>query len=144
MMKKTTLHVTAALLVSLAMSACSKLPEYQPVDETQWLEQNWQPDMWNQFYHIAQGTEIMPYSWFLALEQPVVQLSRDVPLFKETSHLGRYGFLPDVPNPNNNPDGLPVGTRNLPTPTPAKSKPCLGSIVRHATQASLTSQQLSN
>jgi hypothetical protein len=108
MMKRIKSRATAALLVSLAISACSKLPEYHAVDETHWLDQNWSPSMWNQFYHVAQGTEIMPYKWFLALEQPVIELG-EVPLLKETSNLGRYGFLPDAANASNNPDGLPVG-----------------------------------
>lgn len=108
-MTKIKSYTIATVLISIAMTACSKLPDYQPVNQTHWLDQHWSPAMWNQFYHIAQGTEIMPYSWFLALEQPVIAFHREVPLVKEISNLGRYGFLPDAPNPDNNPDGLPVG-----------------------------------
>jgi hypothetical protein len=57
-----------------------------------------------EFYHRAQGTRLMPMSWFLALEQ------KDAPAkFASPEYLGLFGFLRDAQDDRYNPDGLPVG-----------------------------------
>jgi hypothetical protein len=103
----------------VAMTGCSqlqaifvtrpseKMPAYKPV-EVQFGKQNWSPVQRSWFYHTAQGTELLPYKWFLALEQPKIKLFKTVPKFSDTAYLARFGFLPDVTSPQN-PDGLPVG-----------------------------------
>ncbi len=83
------------------------LPKYKPVDVV-YLNQNWSPAQRQSFYHIHQGTEVMPYKWFLALEQPGIRVFGSVPLVSETAYLARFGFLPNEFGPGN-PDGLPVG-----------------------------------
>jgi len=103
-MKKRNL-VIACLTVGL--SACDKLPDYRPVDEVYWPKQNWSEDQRQRFYHTAQGTQLMPYRWFMALEQPRISLF-GAPLFREDDYIARFGFLPD-PNRKHNPDALPVG-----------------------------------
>jgi len=104
---------------TIAMSSCSQLqaifatrpsenmPAYKPVD-VQFGKQNWSPEQRAWFYHTAQGTELLPYKWFLALEQPKVKLFGTVPKFSDTTYLARFGFLPDAAS-SQNPDGLPVG-----------------------------------
>jgi|CZKJ01.1.fsa_nt_gi mono/diheme cytochrome c family protein len=104
---------------TISMSGCSQLqaifatrpsenmPAYKPVD-VQFGKQNWSPEQRAGFYHTAQGTELLPYKWFLALEQPKVKLFGTVPKFSDTAYLARFGFLPDAASPQN-PDGLPVG-----------------------------------
>lgn len=72
-----------------------------------WLPQNWTDEQRNRFYHLAQGSELLPYAWFLALEQPRLTIT-GAPLFKESSYLAGFGFIPDSAN-GQNPDGLPVG-----------------------------------
>ena len=57
------------------------------------------------FWHIPQGTIIMPYDWFLALEKPK---NDGKGLFTEADYMARYGFIPS-PKSQSNPDGLPVG-----------------------------------
>jgi cytochrome c5 len=83
------------------------MPAYRPV-EVRFGSQNWSPDQRAWFYHTAQGTELLPYKWFLALEQPKLKLFGAVPKFSDTAYLARFGFLPDAAGPQN-PDSLPVG-----------------------------------
>jgi len=83
------------------------MPAYKPV-EVRFEKQNWSPDQRSWFYHTPQGTELLPYKWFLALEQPRIKLFGTVPKFSDTAYLARFGFLPDAVSPQN-PDGLPVG-----------------------------------
>jgi hypothetical protein len=68
------------------------------------------------FHHASQGTKILKYAWFMALEQPdplTYFVAR--PRIVEGDYLLRFGFLPSEkdPNPdpkrNMNPDGLPIG-----------------------------------
>jgi len=52
------------------------------------------------FYHTPEGNWVMPYDWFLALEQK----GRAAP-FLADDHISRYRFIPD----SHHPDKLPVG-----------------------------------
>src|SRR5580698_6888079 len=113
------LLVAAALLSLLGLTGCSqlktlfetrpseKMPQYHPV-EVEYLDQHWSADQRQWFYHTAQGTELVPYKWFLALEQPRIKIFGTVPRFSDSDYLARFGFLPDSTGPQN-PDGLPVG-----------------------------------
>ncbi|WP_213806716.1 di-heme-cytochrome C peroxidase [Granulicella sp. dw_53] len=83
------------------------LPAYKPVD-VRFLDQHWSGSQRQTFYHTPQGTEVMPYKWFLALEQPGIKVFGTVPMFAETSYMARFGFLPNGVDAGN-PDGLPVG-----------------------------------
>src|SRR4051812_30922894 len=55
------------------------------------------------FYHTSQGSQLMPYKWFLALEQADNKKS-----FIDPAHLARFRVIPDK-SKEYNPDGLPVG-----------------------------------
>ena len=83
------------------------MPAYKPV-EVEAENQNWSPGQREWFYHTPQGTELLPYKWFLALEQPRIKIFGTVPRFSDSSYLARFGFLPDPIGPQN-PVGLPVG-----------------------------------
>ncbi len=86
-----------------------KLPPYQPVD-VHWTDQNWTSADWNWFYHASQGTSfelVVPYTWFMALEQPRLSLGA-LPLLTAPDYIQRFGFLPSERGAHN-PDGLPVG-----------------------------------
>jgi hypothetical protein len=63
----------------------------------------WNRDERQLFYHSSQGSQVMPNSWFLALEQPN---SRE--LFISNEYMSKFRFLPD-PNPLRNPSLLPIG-----------------------------------
>jgi len=116
---KRVLSFLAIAVVTISMSGCQQLqavfgtrpseqmPAYKPVD-VQYAKQNWSPDQRAWFYHTAQGTELLPYKWFLALEQPELKIFGTVPKFADSAYLARFGFLPDPAGPQN-PDGLPVG-----------------------------------
>src|ERR1700722_17509302 len=67
-----------------------------------YLEQGWSTADRNMFYTTSQGSEMMPYEWFLALEQP----NSESPFLADG--LSRFGYLPNS-DKTNNPDGLPVG-----------------------------------
>jgi hypothetical protein len=68
-----------------------------------YLSQNWSPDESNKFYFTAQGSQIIPYDWFLALEQ-----ADSAMLFRDKQNILKYRYLAQKPGPLN-PDGLPVG-----------------------------------
>lgn len=68
------------------------------------LDQGWSVDDRQAYYHTDQGTRLIPYNWFLALEQ--TGLSRKPFLSGEV--LAKANLLPD-PDTTNNPDRLPVG-----------------------------------
>jgi hypothetical protein len=60
------------------------------------LDQAWRMDERRQFYHQSQGSVLLPYEWFVALEQPEIKFVGTVGLFRDPDYIGRFGFLPDV------------------------------------------------
>lgn len=68
-----------------------------------YLDQGWSPSDSLWFYTVTQGSNLLPYSFFLVLEQ--VDSSE---LFRGDENIDRYGYLPQRPTISN-PDGLPVG-----------------------------------
>ncbi len=68
-----------------------------------YLEQGWSPEQREAFYYTAQGSRLIPYDWFLALEK-----TEGGGLFRDDANLERLRFLPREKSPRN-PDGLPVG-----------------------------------
>jgi hypothetical protein len=78
-------------------------PLGESVTKVTYLEQNWSPDQNVQFYFTSQGSQIVPYDWFLALEQP-----DSAALLRDNQNILKYRYLAQNPGPLN-PDGLPVG-----------------------------------
>lgn len=70
---------------------------------TVYLDQGWSPSDSLWFYNTTQGSNLLPYSFFLVLEQ-----SNSSALFRSDENIDRYGYLPQRPTASN-PDGLPVG-----------------------------------
>lgn len=68
------------------------------------LEQGWTPELSRQFYFTSQGSQIVPYAWFLKLEQ-----AGDKTLLRDDANLRKFGFLLHEKDGKWNPDGLPVG-----------------------------------
>lgn len=99
--------VMAGILVAAMAAGCAELPAYKAVESVSYPDQNWTEAQRSWFYHTSQGTKIMPYAWFLALEQPQLSLT-GAPAFAAPAYLARFGFIPDPPSPAN-PDALPVG-----------------------------------
>jgi hypothetical protein len=69
------------------------------------LDQGWTRQQSEDFWFTTQGSRMMPYSWFMALEvaDPATHT-----LFSDRSNMERYGYI-GVPASPKNPDGLPIG-----------------------------------
>ncbi|MBI2689030.1 MAG: hypothetical protein HYX27_22230 [Acidobacteria bacterium] len=80
------------------------VPEFKRPPKPILLEQNWTAEQRAAFHHTAQGTRLVPWAWFKALEQPCLSLSGCDPL-SNPNYLLRFGFIPSTESP----DGLPVG-----------------------------------
>jgi hypothetical protein len=85
-----------------------KIPEYQKVYKTHYLTTpyQWKESEREEFYHIPQGTRIMPYDWFVSLEQPTSALFEQ-PLLTDPEYLGSMGFILD--KSKKDPEKLPIG-----------------------------------
>ena len=68
-----------------------------------YLEQNWKPEESLQFYFTSQGSQIVPYDWFLVLES-----AADESLLRDDRNMLKFGYLLQKKD-NWNPDALPVG-----------------------------------
>ncbi|MEA2568680.1 MAG: hypothetical protein QOI24_681 [Acidobacteriota bacterium] len=68
------------------------------------LDQGWSAQEAEKFYHTPQGSQLIPYTWFLALE-----VENGETLFRDNGHMDRLGYITEAADPQNNPDGLPVG-----------------------------------
>ena len=89
---------TAGLLLTTALSSSRAA---DPLDSVTYLDQGWTQAAREKFYFTSQGSEMIPYHWFLALEQ-----TDNETLFSE--NLNRFGFVPGL-NTIQNPDHLPMG-----------------------------------
>jgi hypothetical protein len=71
--------------------------------EVKYLDQGWTPadSLW--FYTTTQGSDLLPYDFFLALEQ-----AKSQELFRNPENMNRYRYLPQKAT-RTNPDALPVG-----------------------------------
>ena len=70
-----------------------------------YLVQGWTQDDRSRFYTTSQGSQLVPYAWYLALEQPGAVTAR----FNENS-LARYGYLENQDS-KLNPDRLAARLR---------------------------------
>ncbi len=97
-------------LCSMLMACSGKPANAPPTVSVQALQQNWSPQTRQAYYQQSIGSEILPYAWFAALEQPQWSLNpfAEIPRFAELNNLRRFGFLPADPAVPNA-QGLPVG-----------------------------------
>lgn len=102
----------AAFFILLSFGASCAIA--QTSGQVTFLNQNWKPDQSQWFYHQTQGTVMIPYGWFVAMEQPL-----GTGLFKDPAYMARFGFLVDGGANAGNPDNLPVGFTKTPLPTSA-------------------------
>jgi len=104
--------IIAILVVVIGKLAHDKftveLPNYSPIQNVVWLDQNWTAEQRNWFHHADQGTLTfgIPYEWFVALEQPALSFTTPGRL-SDPQYLDRFGFV----SLNTNPDKpeLPIG-----------------------------------
>ena len=78
-------------------------PLGEPVRRIVYLDQGWSPGDSQRFYFTSQGSQVVPYLWFLHLEQA----DGNVP-FRDNANLLKYRFLSQKKDALNS-DGLPVG-----------------------------------
>ncbi len=78
-------------------------PLGETVTKVVYLDQGWSASRSLDFYFTSQGSQILPYSWFLALEQ-----ADSTTPFRDNQNILRFRYLPQMPDAKN-PDGLPVG-----------------------------------
>ncbi len=98
-MQKRLLHGLAfagclVLLASASVATGSAAPVF--------LDQGWSPELRQRFYTTPQGSQLIPYRWFMALESPSSETRF------AADGLARFGYLAN-PRSAANPDGLPVG-----------------------------------
>lgn len=105
----------AWILLPLWLTACDipeppDLPSNPKPAKIVWLDQGWTPEQRQWFHHVSQGTSTIPvpYSWFVALERPEFSI-RSPGLLSDPEYLARFGFIRGTADPQQNPDGLPVG-----------------------------------
>ena len=90
---------------------------------TVWLRQTpWTDEEHARYYHLTSGTQLIPYNWFLALQQ-----ADTAELFKAGDSISRLRLVPDKADPTHNRDRLPVGfTRTVYSSDPRGIKEYLG------------------
>jgi mono/diheme cytochrome c family protein len=67
------------------------------------LDQGWDKAMRQDFYYTGQGSQLIPYNWFVNLALPDSD-----ELLRSDRHLAALGFITQKPG-ERNPDGLPIG-----------------------------------
>jgi hypothetical protein len=67
------------------------------------LDQGWDDTTRESFWFTPQGSKVMPYAWFLAVEQADSQ-----ELLRSAANMERFRYIP-MPQSRLNPDGLPLG-----------------------------------
>lgn len=103
--------IAAALTASILVNACwnddvtppREEPGAPPPVTVVSLNQGWSDQMRQAFWFTTQGSQIVPYSYFLALEQ-----ATSTQPFASAANFERYRYLP-VAATSVNPDGLPIG-----------------------------------
>lgn len=88
---------------------------YVPTAEQATLQgynQNWNQTMRELFYYTPQGSRLLPYAWFLNLEQP-----NSTAKFIDPANIGRFGLIYDAASAGKH-DGLPIGFAKDPVDMP--------------------------
>ena len=96
----------AFLLVSNTVASKNKDSSYQAkhfYKHVVYLEQGWDDEIRAEFYQTTQGSRMLPYDWFLHLEQANRRRK-----LRNPRNIRRMGYLVDAPSIVN-PNGLPVG-----------------------------------
>jgi hypothetical protein len=102
----------AAMLLAVPSARATDIPPSTTAAAT-YLDQGWSKEIRELFYFTPQGSRIIPYVWFMALERPDGQ-----GMFADPAHLERYGFIPSDSSHALNPGSLPIGFAIDPTEAP--------------------------
>ena len=68
-----------------------------------YLDQGWDKAIRQDFYYTGQGSQLIPYNWFVSLALPGSD-----ELLRSDRHMAALGFITQKPS-ERNPDGLPIG-----------------------------------
>jgi hypothetical protein len=106
-----TTAVAAGMMVA-SVSAFTQSPSRPPTQTAAqssknpviYLDQAWSPQDRAAYYWGSQGSALLSYDIYLALE-----LAGSQELFNSPANSDRFGLLVDAPDPENNPDALPIG-----------------------------------
>ena len=99
------------IMLLLSLSGCNNTSQTsdpveppKPTKDVVFLEQGLSNDDRLAFYSFTQGSQLLPYYWFIALET-----SDDQSLFISDNNMRKLGYIPQTKDPGMNPDGLPIG-----------------------------------
>lgn len=122
--------------LSLAFGFLSLEMTFGASKEIQFLNQGFDEETRQTFYHAPQGTRLLPYSWFLELEQ-----ATNTTRFLDDENLRRLGVIPDD-NTLNNSDQLPVGFAKTLDPIANQTWVGLTCAACHTTEISYNNQTI--
>jgi hypothetical protein len=91
------------ILISLGLMPQALLAETETKKSHVYLEQNWTEQERQYFYFADQGSRLLPYDFFLHLEQ-----AGNTQLFRNNENILRFGLIAAAKSPAN-PDALPIG-----------------------------------
>lgn len=111
-------EIVSAFLIALALAGCTQKeePANAAADTTATqpepaapvaalrLDQGWTEAEAETFYYTPQGSQLIPYAWFLALEADDGQS-----LFRDNANMARFGYITAAAASAENPDALPIG-----------------------------------
>src|SRR5262245_42150122 len=109
-----TAHRTLRGVPLLAVLALTAIGSAGRADDVVYLDQHWTPQLREQFYFTPQGSRLIPYDWFMALERP-----DDTELLSSPASLSRFGWLYQADSSTTlNPGRLPIGFTLEPAEAP--------------------------
>jgi len=108
--KQHKIKLAVASAIALSLTACvnpykdDSVHENSAKSHTVYFDQGWSRDEAKDFYRTSQGSHLLPYAWFLALEQHDSE-----ELFRSDKNIKAFGYIPQNKDKSSNPDGLPIG-----------------------------------
>ena len=102
-----------SILLGTAVALAAPIAPAADTPAATFLDQGWSKEIRELFYFTPQGSRMIRYAWFMALET-----ADGRGMFADPAHLEGYGFIPaDGPHPLN-PGGLPIGFAVDPVESP--------------------------
>lgn len=100
--------------IAFLISACSKntiesdvsqeIKEPKSSQQIVYFDQGWSRDEAYSFYNTSQGSHLIPYAWFLALEQ-----HNNETLFNDPQNIQKFGYIPQTSTNEGKEYVLPIG-----------------------------------
>lgn len=105
-MKRNSLATLKGFLTACTVVFGAGLAQSQAAEKlsTIYLNQAWTPQQRADYYWGSQGSALISYDIYLALQLPGSKI-----LFNSAEHADKVGLLMDPPDLKNNPDALPIG-----------------------------------